>query len=64
MNYTQNQKIKQVKIKTLVVGVDIAKKFHVAKAQDYRGIQYGKAFKFKNNKLSIVIMYIPEQQYL
>lgn len=51
MNYTQNQKIKQVKVETLVVGVDIAKKFHVAKAQDYRGIQYGDAFKFKNNNL-------------
>ena len=51
MNYTQNEKIKQVKIETLVVGVDIAKKTNFAKAQDYRGIQYGKAFKFKNDKL-------------
>ncbi len=38
MNYTQNQKIKQVKKETLVVGVDITKKDHVAQAlEDYRG---------------------------
>ena len=36
MNYTQNQKIMQVKNSTLVVGIDIAKEIHVARAQDYR----------------------------
>jgi hypothetical protein len=41
MNYTQNQKIMQVKETTLVVGVDIARNNHVARVQDYRGIQYG-----------------------
>ena len=51
MNYTQNQKIMQVKNETLVVGVDIAKHTHVARAQDYRGIQYGKPISFTNNKL-------------
>src|SRR6056297_1038167 len=51
MNYTQNEKIKQVKKETLVVGVDIAKKHHVARAQDYRGIQYDKPFSFENNYL-------------
>lgn len=51
MNYTQNQKIKQVKKETLVVGVDIAKKDHVARAQDYRGIDYDHPLKFKNNLL-------------
>lgn len=51
MNYTQNWKIKQVKEETLVVGVDIAKKDHVARAQDFRGIDYDKPLKFENNLL-------------
>lgn len=51
MNYTQNKKIMQVKETTLVVGIDIAKYVHVARAQDYRGIQYGKALSFENNRL-------------
>ena len=51
MNYTQNKKIMQVKSSTLVVGVDIAKKTHVARAQDYRGIQFSKPIKIKNNLL-------------
>lgn len=50
MNYTQNQKIMQVKGTTLVVGIDIAKHIHVARAQDYRGIQYGKALSFENDR--------------
>ena len=50
MNYTQNKKIKQIKETTLVIGVDIAKKKHVARAQDYRGIQYDKPFKFNNTQ--------------
>lgn len=49
MNYTQNLKIMQVKETTLVVGVDIAKKTHVARAQDCRGIQYGKPISFEND---------------
>ena len=51
MNYTQNKKIKQVKKETLVVGVDIAKKDHVARAQDFRGIDYDSPLKFENNLL-------------
>jgi len=51
MNYTQNRKIKQVKESTLVVGIDIAKKTHVARAQDFRGIQFGKPISFENNIL-------------
>lgn len=41
----------QVKEKTLVVGVDIARHTHVARAQDYRGNQYGKAINFSNTLL-------------
>lgn len=49
MNYNQNLKISQLTEETLIVGVDIAKHKHVARAQDYRGIQYGKALTFKND---------------
>ena len=43
MHYKQNEKILQLTEQILIVGVDIAKEKHVARAQDYRGIQYGKA---------------------
>lgn len=64
MNYTQNQKIKQVKETTLVVGIDIAKRTHVARAQDYRGIQYGKPISFENDKLGFerLIYWIKEME--
>lgn len=42
MNYKQNEKILQLTDKTLIIGVDIAKHKHVARAQDFRGIQFGK----------------------
>ena len=50
MNYTQNKKIMQVKVSTLVVGVDIAKNKHAARAFNFRGIEYDKAFFFENNE--------------
>ena len=50
MNYNLNRKIKQVKISTLVIGVDIAKEKHVARGQDYRGIELGKGIVFRNSK--------------
>ena len=37
MNYTQNEKIEQVKDSTLVVGVDIGSQTHYARAFDNRG---------------------------
>lgn len=49
MNYTQNEKILQLTDKMLIVGIDIAKERHVARAQDNRGIQLGKALYFKNS---------------
>jgi transposase len=39
MNSTQNQKITQITSATLIVGVDIAKFKHVARAQDRREIR-------------------------
>ncbi|TDP26976.1 IS110 family transposase [Halanaerobium congolense] len=50
MNYTQNKKIMQVKVSTLVVGVDIAKNKHAARAFNFRGIEYDKAIFFENNE--------------
>jgi transposase len=49
MNYNRNEKIKQITQKTLVVGIDIAKHKHVARAQDDRGVDLGKRLIFENN---------------
>lgn len=49
MNYNRNEKIKQITEETLIVGIDIAKKKHVARAQDDRGIDLGKRLVFENN---------------
>lgn len=48
MNYTQNNKIKQITPSTLIIGIDIAKEKHVARAQDDRGIEFGKRLFFDN----------------
>lgn len=50
MNCTQTRRIEQITEKTLIVGVDIAKKTHVARAQDFRGIELAKRFVFANNR--------------
>ena len=47
MKYNQNFKISQITNNTLVIGVDIAKKKHYARAFDYRGIELDKVFTFK-----------------
>jgi hypothetical protein len=41
INYNQNQKIAQITSQTLIIGVDIAKFKHVARAQDFRGLEFG-----------------------
>jgi transposase len=50
MNYTQNEKIMSITEKTLVVGIDIAKTIHYARAFDYRGIELAKVFRFENTR--------------
>jgi len=50
MKYNQINKIEQVLETTLVVGADIAKKKHVARAQDFRGIEFDKALTFENTR--------------
>ncbi len=49
MKRTQNEKILQIKNDTLVVGIDIAKKIHYARAFDNRGIELGKLLRFENS---------------
>jgi transposase len=48
MKNTQNQKISQIKNDTLVVGIDVAKETHYARAFDYRGIELARLLKFSN----------------
>ncbi|MGO4374512.1 transposase, partial [Paenibacillus sp. MCAF20] len=50
MNSTQNERIIQITPSTLIIGVDIAKFKHVARAQDYRGVEFGKPITFENNR--------------
>ncbi|GAB6174791.1 hypothetical protein JCM15765_42690 [Paradesulfitobacterium aromaticivorans] len=48
MNYTQRQRIQQITEKTLIIGADIAKSEHVARAEDFRGIELGRHLIFEN----------------
>lgn len=48
MKNSQNKKLMAITANTLIVGVDIAKKVHWARFVDYRGITFGKPFKFNN----------------
>lgn len=48
MNYTQNEKINQITPSTLIIGIDIAKDQHVARAQSDRGLEFGKRLFFEN----------------
>lgn len=51
MNYKQNERLNQLTDETLIIGVDIAKEFHVARGQDVRGKEFGKSIKFNNSLL-------------
>ncbi len=45
-----NRKIEAVTLRTLVVGIDIAKEKQWARFVDCRGVEYGKAIYFRNDK--------------
>jgi transposase len=47
MKYKQNFKIMQITENTLVIGVDIAKSIHFARAFDWRGIELANTISFK-----------------
>ncbi|MBP1967101.1 transposase [Paenibacillus aceris] len=44
------KEINQITSSTLIIGVDIAKFKHVARAQDNRGVELGKSISFENNR--------------
>jgi len=46
----QNQRISRISETTLVIGTDIAKHNHVARAFNYRGIELGKRCLFQNDE--------------
>ena len=48
MKFTQNERILQIKNETLVVGIDIGKESHYARAFDHRGIEKAKLLRFSN----------------
>ena len=48
MKSTQNEKISQIKFSTLVVGIDVAKETHYARAIDFRGMELSKLLRFSN----------------
>ncbi|MGE7610167.1 IS110 family transposase, partial [Peribacillus frigoritolerans] len=50
MQDKQNQLIERITDKHLVVGVDIAQQFHVARAVNFRGIVVGDPITFENNE--------------
>jgi hypothetical protein len=45
MKYNQNEKLKQMDLSTMVVGVDIGSELHYARAFDYRGFELSGIFK-------------------
>ncbi|MEG6616211.1 IS110 family transposase [Peptococcaceae bacterium 1198_IL3148] len=53
MNYKQKQRIEQLTEATLIIGADIAKAKHVARAQDFRGIELGKRLVFDNTRAGL-----------
>ena len=56
MNFTQNDKINQVTDKTLVIGMDIAKRTHYACMVDERGLIFKKSFPVSSIKTGIRIL--------
>ena len=49
MKTTQNEKIKAITVKTIIVGIDIAKEYHYARITDSRGIELRKSIKVNNS---------------
>jgi len=60
----QNQRITRISSKTLVVGADIAKETHVARAVDFRGIELGRDCVFSNTRTGLeqLVQWIKELQ--
>jgi len=50
MKNRTNQRLEEITVGTLIVGVDVAKEDQWARMVDYRGVEIGKAMLFKNNR--------------
>ena len=50
MKRTQNEKILQIKFETLIVGIDVGKETHYARAFDFRGLELAKLLRFSNTR--------------
>jgi transposase len=50
MKNRTNQRLEEITVKTLIVGVDVAKSLQWARFVDYRGMEVGKAVSFRNDK--------------
>jgi len=61
---TNNTIIKKISPSTLVVGIDIAKDKHLARAQDDRGIEFGKRLFFENriNDFEMLLNWVKKHQ--
>ncbi|MBV7509701.1 IS110 family transposase [Bacillus sp. sid0103] len=57
MQDKQNQLIERISDKHLVIGVDIAQQFHVARAVNFRGIVVGDPLTFENNEDGFTILF-------
>ena len=66
MQQKQNQRIQQITDATIIVGADIAKQTHVARAIDFRGIELGKECVFSNDDkgLTKLVTWMKELQRL
>lgn len=68
MKYKQkdkkNQRIQQITDQTLIVGADIAKNTHYARAVDFRGIELGKRCIFENHRQGLLklVLWMKELQ--
>lgn len=45
-----NEKILQIKFETLIVGIDVGKQTHYARAFDFRGLELAKLLRFSNSR--------------
>lgn len=48
-----NAKIQRITEDTLIIGIDIAKRTHVARCVDWRGIELGKPLSFENTRMGL-----------
>lgn len=45
-----DRNLEEITVDTLIIGIDVAKEYQWARFVDYRGVEMGKAVKFKNNR--------------